>query len=42
MYYYEHINGDVIQKPDVVVEMAGGPQIYFASPMCRKWWHEDD
>ena len=42
MYYYEHENGSVIQKPDYVVNMAGGPAAYFDSPFCKRWWHETD
>ena len=42
MYYYEHTDGLVHQKPDRVVEMGGGPGDYFDSPFCKRWWHEDD
>jgi len=40
-YYYEHANGTVRKKPDIVVDMGGGPHEYFNSPYCKKWWHSD-
>ena len=42
VYFYEHINGRVIMKPSIVVDMAGGPNIYFESPSCKRWWVEYD
>jgi len=42
MYYYEHINGEIISKPDIVVDMAGGPHIYFEGSMVKKWWYKND
>ena len=43
MYFYEHTNGQIIQKPDVVADGPGsGPHEYFQGPMVRRWWHEDD
>ncbi len=41
-YFYEHSNGEVIRKPDIVVDMGGGPADYFDSPMVKRWWHEPD
>jgi len=34
-YYYLHINGQIIWKPKIVVEMDFG---YFNSPMVVKYW----
>ena len=42
MYYYRHVNGTVISKSDVVVNMAGGPEIYFEGPFVEKWWYVKD
>ena len=42
MYFYEHINGKIIQKVDFVVESAGGPSSYFEGPFVKRWWHEKD
>ena len=42
MYYYRHINGTVIQKPDFVVDSAGGPEIYFEGPFVERWWWKED
>lgn len=41
-YFYEHINGTVHRKPDVVVDMGGGPREYFSGPFVKRWWHEDE
>lgn len=41
-YYYEHTNGKIISKPDIVVDMSGGPDIYFHSDFVKRWWHEDE
>lgn len=40
MYYYEHVDGETIPKPDIVVDMAGGPLEYFNSPFVARWWHK--
>jgi len=37
-YYYEHINGVVKWKPEFVVDMGGGPEVYFDSPFSKRWW----
>jgi len=42
MYYYKHVNGTVIGKPDYVVDTGGGPHCYFESPFCVHWWHEEN
>lgn len=42
MYWYEHIDGTVHQKPDIVVDMAGGPRVYFEGPLVKRWWWEPD
>lgn len=42
MYYYEHENGAIINKPDIVVDMGGGPADFFDSPLVKRWWHEPD
>ena len=41
MYRYEHINGKIIDFPDVVVDPIG-PSDYFASPFVVRWWHVPD
>ena len=42
VYKYEHTNGEIITKPQVVVEsMPGGAFEYFDSPFVRRWWKED-
>ena len=41
-YFYEHVNGEIIRRPAIVVEMGGGPGDYFNSPFVRKWWREGD
>ena len=39
MYAYLHVNGKVLQKPDIVVDtMPGGAEEYFDSPYVVKWW----
>ena len=40
MYFYEHVDGTIHRKPDLVVEMGGGPHEYFDSPFVKRWWHE--
>jgi hypothetical protein len=42
MYYYEHIDGSIISKPDIVVNMGGGPSEYFTGPFVKRWWHEKE
>jgi len=42
MYYYEHTDGSTISKPDIVVDMAGGPDDYFDSPFVVRWWYYDE
>lgn len=42
MYYYEHTNGTIIEKPDYVVDTWGPAEEYFNSPYCVKWWHVKD
>jgi len=39
MYKYKHVNGQVIDKPDVVV---GNPYEYFEGPYVMAWWHIND
>ena len=41
MYYYRHINGEVISKSKLVVEYGGGPVVYFNSPYVVEWWYSD-
>lgn len=41
-YFYEHANGQIIEKPDIVVDRGGGPRAYFTGPFVRQWWHEND
>jgi len=41
MYYYEHTNGEIIRKPDCVVDGVGS-EAYFNSPFVLRYWHEDD
>ena len=40
MYFYEHVNGETIKKPDIVV--APSPHEYFDSPFVKRWWWFDD
>ena len=42
MYHYEHVNGAVFNRPDRVVELSGGPEIYFNSPYVKRWWRTVD
>ena len=37
MYFYEHTNGTIHQKPDYVVDTIGVDE-YFNSPFVRDWW----
>lgn len=37
-YYYEHTNGTIHWKPFNVVDMGGGPGVYFDSPFVHRWW----
>ena len=39
MYKYKHVNGKIIEKPDIVVQ---NPYEYFDSPYVFAWWHWDD
>ena len=42
-YKYRHVNGEIITKPDIVVDSdPGGPSAYFNSPFVEEWWYEDD
>jgi hypothetical protein len=41
-YFYEHTNGTIIEKPDIVVDRGGGPYVYFEGPFVVKWWHESE
>ncbi len=41
-YFYQHSEGQIIQKPDRVVDMGGGPFEYFSGPFCKSWWIESD
>lgn len=41
-YFYEHSEGGIIEKPDIVVHAAGGPRAYFEGPFVKNWWHESD
>ncbi len=36
-YFYLHTNGELIEKPAIVVE-SEGVQSYFSSPFVRKYW----
>jgi hypothetical protein len=36
-YEYTHIDGQVIRKPAIVVDMGGGPYEYFNSPFVKSW-----
>ncbi len=42
MYYYEHTNGQIIEKPDYLVETWGPAAEYFDSHVCVRWWHDSD
>jgi hypothetical protein len=42
MYKYKHVNGQIINKVDIIVEMAGGPSIYFEGDLVQAWWHIND
>jgi len=42
MYYYEHTNGTIIEKPDYVVDTWGPPEEYFNSSKCVRWWYEGE
>ena len=42
MYFYEHVNGSIIEKVDSVVDSAGGPHVYFEGPFVKRWWHEEE
>lgn len=42
MYCYEHSEGAIITKPDIVVDRGGGPAAYFTGPFVRQWWQESD
>lgn len=37
-YFYEHTNGSIIEKPQIVAQMGGGSHEYFDSPFVVKWW----
>ncbi len=37
-YFYEHVNGAIIEKPDIVVETNTTPEEYFAGPFVVRWW----
>ena len=39
MYYYEHTNGEIISKPDIVVDGIGCKE-YFDSPFVKRYWYE--
>ena len=39
MYFYEHVNGKIISKTDMVVDSIG-PHDYFDSDFVVRWWHE--
>jgi hypothetical protein len=41
VYRYEHTNGKIITKPASVVEMGGGPFVYFDSPFVKRWWEDE-
>ena len=38
-YYYEHVNGTIHYKTELVVDMMGGPNIYFEGPFVKHWWY---
>lgn len=42
MYHYEYIDGTKASKPDICIDMAGGPRVYFDSPFVRMWQHVSD
>ena len=37
VYVYEHVNGTFHEKPAIVVDMGGGPDVYFDSPFVKSW-----
>lgn len=39
MYIYIHTNGMPHIKPDGVVEMGGGPDVFFDSPFVERWYY---
>ncbi len=41
-YFYQHSEGNIIRKPEIVVDMAGGPFEYFFGPFVKSWWTESD
>lgn len=42
MYYYEHVEGQILKKPDIVCESGTTPCEYFASPFVKRWWYVND
>ena len=40
-YIYLHKNGSWIKKPKIVVESAGGPEIYFEGDMVIQYFYID-
>lgn len=41
-YWYEHVSGEIIRKPAIVIDMGGGPKEYFDSPFVKRWGTEED
>lgn len=41
MYVYIHTNGTSHSRPDIVIDMAGGPSEYFEGPFIANWFHFD-
>ncbi len=42
MFMYEHVSGSILSKPDRVIDMGGGPEVYFNSPFIKRWWYVED
>lgn len=42
MYFYEHVNGEIISKPAFICEVGTTPEEYFDSPFVKRWWKEED
>lgn len=40
-YFYQHSEGQIIEKPAIVVDSMG-PWDYFSGPFVRDWWFEND
>lgn len=40
-YFYEHTNGKIFFKPDIVVEHGTTPEEYFESDFVVRYWKEE-